>query len=61
MSKFTSKNKGYHWITVIIDVYSRSCWALPLQNKKSDTVFDGLKAVFTKHKCIELMSDDGSE
>ena len=61
VSKFEKRNEGYHWIAVIIDVYSRRAWAIPLKNKKSDTVYEELKEFFYKKKCVELMSDDGSE
>ena len=34
----TSNNKGFRYIFVIIDNYSKFLWAIPLKNKKSQTI-----------------------
>jgi len=44
MSKIATRNKNYHWILCIIDVYSRYAWAFPLKRKNQTQVSNTLKA-----------------
>ena len=43
MSKIATRNKNFHWILCIIDVYSRRVWAVPLKRKNQTQVYNGLK------------------
>ena len=56
---------GYRYILVIIDVFSRFCWALPLRNKQSQTVADAFRTVIQQysldHFLPNLVSDQGTE
>ena len=36
----TSNNKGYRYIFIIIDIFSKTVWALPLKNTSSQTITD---------------------
>ena len=44
MSKIATRNKNFHWILCIIDVYSRRAWAFPLKRKNQTHVYNVLKA-----------------
>jgi transposase InsO family protein len=45
MSKFAKENKGYKWILTVIDVLSKYAWAVPLKNKKAETVLMAFQKV----------------
>lgn len=57
-------NRGISYIGLIIDLFDRHVWLLPLRNKKSQTVVAGYDAFFTMSKQRVpqmLQSDAGSE
>ena len=43
MSTYTRDNKGYKWIMIVVDVFSRRAYAEPLKSKTSNDVLNGLK------------------
>ena len=59
----TSNNKGFRYIFIIIDKYSKYLWDIPLKNKYSQTVTDVFSNIVTtsKRSPIKLESDRGSE
>ena len=59
----TSNNKGFRYIFVIIDNYSKHLWAIPLKNKYSQTITNEFSNILTKskRKPLKLESDRGSE
>jgi len=62
MSSFSHDNKGHQYILVIIDIYSRYGWAIPLKKKNTEDVLNAFK----KHyKSIilpkKLWTDQGGE
>ena len=58
-----SNNKGYRYIFIIIDNYSKYLWAIPLKNKYSQTITNEFSNILTKskRKPLKLESDRGSE
>ena len=58
-----SNNKGYRYIFIIIDNFSKYLWAIPLKNKYSQTITKEFSNILTtsKRKPIKLESDRGSE
>ena len=58
-----SNNKGYRYIFIKIDNYSKYLWARPLKNKYSQTITNGFSNILTtsKRKPLKLESDRGSE
>ena len=58
-----SNNKGFRYIFIIIDNYSKSLWAIPLKNKYSQTITNEFSNILTKskRKPIKLESDRGTE
>ena len=59
----TSNNKGFRYIFVIIDNFSKYLWAIPLKNKNSNTKTDVFLNILStsKRSPIKLESDRGSE
>ena len=59
----TSNNKGFRYIFIIIDNFSKYLWAIPLKNKYSQTITNDFSNIITtsKRKPLKLESDRGSE
>ena len=58
-----SNNKGFRYIFVIIDNFSKYLWAIPLKNKYSQTITNEFSNILTtsKRKPLKIESDRGSE
>ena len=58
-----SNNKGFRYIFIIIDNYSKYLWAIPLKNKYSQTITNEFSNIITtsKRKPLKLESDRGAE
>ena len=58
-----SNNKGFRYIFIIIDNYSKYLWAIPLKNKYSQTITNEFSKILitSKRKPLKLESDRGSE
>ena len=58
-----SNNKGFRYIFIIIDNYSKYLWAIPLKNKYSQTITNEFSNTLTKskRKPLKIESDRGSE
>ena len=59
----TSNNKGYRYIFIIIDNYSKYLWATPLKSKYSQTKTNEFSNILStsKRKPLKLESDRGIE
>ena len=59
----TSNNKGYRYIFIIIDNFSKNLWAIPLKNKYGQTITNDFSNILTtsKRKPLKLESDRGAE
>ena len=59
----TSNNKDFRYIFIIIDNYSKYLGALPLKNKKSQTIANEFLNILTtsKRKPLKMESDRGAE
>ena len=59
----TSNNKGYRYIFIIIDNFSKYLWAIPLKNKYSQTITNEFSNILTKskRKLLKIESDRGTE
>ena len=57
----TSNNKGFRYIFIIIDNYSKNSWAIPLKNKYSQTITIEFSNILTKskRKPLKIESDRG--
>ena len=59
----TSNNKGYRYIFIVIDNFSKHLWAIPLKNKYSQTITNEFSNILTKSKRQPLKkeSDRGTD
>ena len=59
----TSNNKGFRYIFIVIDNFSKYLWAIPLKNKYSQTITNEFSNILStsKRKPIKIESDGGTE
>ena len=59
----TSNNKGFRYIFIIIDNFSKYLFAIPLKNKYSQTITNEFSNILikSKRKPVKIESDRGSE
>ena len=59
----TLNNKGYRYIFIVIDDFSKFLWAIPLKNKYSQTITNEFSNILTtsKRSPLKIESDRGSE
>ena len=59
----TLNNKGFRYIFIVIDNFSKYLWAIPLRNKYSQTITNELSNIKTtsKRKPLKVESDRGTE
>lgn len=55
------EDDGYKYILVVVDIFSKYCWAIPLKNKTAETVLKGFKTILKNRKPNKIWSDLGSE
>ena len=58
-----SNNKGFRYIFVVIDNFSKYLWAIPLKNKYSQTIINEFSNILikSKRKPLKVESDRGTE
>ena len=61
MSKFSNKNKGYKWVLMVVEIFTRYAWAVPLKTKRTSEVASALETVFKNQKPLSLTTDSGNE
>ena len=62
VSNIEESNKGVRFLLIVIDIFSRYLWVVPLANKKHTTVINGLKKVFSHGRKPQwIRSDQGGE
>ena len=61
MKAFKDYNDGYTFLLLVIYIFSKYGWVIPLKNKKGETVAEALKNIFEKRKPEKLWTDKGTE
>ncbi len=61
MSAYSSKNRGYKYILLAIDIFSRKAFAEPLKTKSESDVTTAFIKMTKREKPESIMSDKGSE
>ena len=58
-----SNNKGFRYILVIIDNFSKFLWAIPIKNKYSQTITNEVSNILSssKRSPLKIESDRGAE
>ena len=62
MQQFSKWNKGYRYLLMVLDLFSKYGWIVPLKDKKGETVTEALKTIFKEgRKPQYLWTDKGKE
>ena len=61
MGKFSDWNKGFKYLLMVIDVFSKFGWIEPLKNKKGETVAAAFEKIFKFRQPRLLWTDKGKE
>ena len=62
LSSLAKYNKNYKFILLLIDIFSRFVWAVPLKSKHASEIIKAFKKVFSKgRKPTSLRTDKGGE
>ena len=62
MQKFSRWNAGYRYLLMVLDVYSKYGWIIPLKDKKGETVAQAFKTIFKEgRKPQYIWTDKGKE
>ena len=62
MQQFSKWNKGYKYLLMVTDVFSKYGWIIPMKDKKGETVTEAFKTIFKEgRKPDYLWTDKGKE
>ena len=61
MKAFSKFNKGFNFLLLVIDIFSKYGWVIPLKNKEGKTVASALKTIFKERKPGKMWVDKGKE
>ena len=62
MQKFSKWNNGCKYLLMIIDIFSKYGWIVPLKNKKSELVIKAFNQIFKENRVLKyLWTDKGKE
>ena len=61
MTALNKDNEGINFLLLVIDIFSKYGWIVPLKNKKGETVANALKTIFKERKPEKLWTDKGRE
>lgn len=63
MQNFSRINRGYRYILIAIDIFSKMAYAEPLNNKRGATVAEAMEKIITQvgRPIRNLHTDDGTE
>ena len=61
MGKFSEWNKGFKYLLMVIDVFSKFGWIEPLKDKKGETVAAAFEKIFKLRQPRLLWTDKGKE
>lgn len=61
MIPFARENRGFKYILVVIDIFSRQLWAFPLKNKTGPEVANAFSHLFQQKSPMYLQTDHGKE
>ena len=63
MQQFERKNHGFRYILIVIDVFSKKAYAVPLKDKTAKTTTEAMEIILkqTGERIRNLQTDDGKE
>lgn len=63
MQPFSRQNRGYRYILIVIDVFSKKAYAKPLKDKTAKSTTEAMEHIFNQvgQRIQNLQTDDGKE
>jgi hypothetical protein len=61
MSNISRFNTGFRYILIVIDIFSRYAWAIPVKNKQPSSMVDAFKRILKVRRPDKLQTDMGRE
>jgi hypothetical protein len=61
MQLHSKKNKGFKFILITIDIFTKYIWTFPLKNKSAKELTRGMSNILKKNKPKLLQTDNGTE
>ena len=62
MQQFSKWNKRYRYLLMVLDLFSKYGWIVPLKDKKGETVTEAFKTIFKEgRKPQYLWTDKGTK
>jgi transposase InsO family protein len=61
MRSLVKHNNGINFILTVIDVFCKKAWAIPLKDKKAETIINAFRSIFKERKPVYLPTDKGKE
>ena len=61
MTALSEYNEGYRFLLLVIDIFSKYGWIIPLKNKQGITTANALETIFKERKPKKLWVDKGKE
>lgn len=53
MQKFSKWNRGYRYLLMIIEVFSKYGWIVALKDKKGETIAQAFEKIFKEGRVLE--------
>ena len=60
-SKFSQQNRGFKFMLMIMDIFTRQAWAFPLKTKSGKEISAIFRPFFRDHPTERLQTDEGKE
>ena len=61
MQAFSSFNKGFKYILIVIDVFSKYAWAVPIKDKSAASVIKAFEKIIGDRIPKQLWADEGKK
>jgi transposase InsO family protein len=61
LSTLSKHNDKYKYLFIVIDIFSRFSWSVPLKDKTAGTITTPLNCLFQNRKPISIQSNKGTE
>ena len=58
MQQFSKWNKGFRYLLMVLDVFSKYGWIIPLKDKKGETVTEAFKTIFKEGRKPQYLWTD---
>ena len=58
MQQFSKRNKGYRYLLMVLDLFSKYGWIVPLKDKKGETVTEAFKTIFKEGRKPQYLWTD---